>query len=65
MRYQVADENPSAMRLVQTFTPATQEPYDKSLITDQLRTELHVPKLSEQEEQRKQFDAAAQAKPAK
>jgi hypothetical protein len=47
----------------QFFTPkdalTTQEPYDRTLISDALRRQLGVPPLAAQEEQRKQYDAAA------
>jgi hypothetical protein len=35
---------------------ATQEPYNKSLISDDLRRALHVPSQADQEIRRKQFD---------
>ena len=38
-------------------TPATQEPYNKSLVTDEIRKQLRVPTVKEQESQRKEFDA--------
>ena len=37
--------------------PTTQEPYDRSLISDALRRELGVPVQSAQEDQRRQYDA--------
>jgi len=37
--------------------PATQEPYDRQLISDALRKELGVPSRAEQEVQRRQFGA--------
>jgi hypothetical protein len=39
-------------------TPATQEPYNKSLITDELRKQLGVPSIAEQQEQRKQLESS-------
>lgn len=39
----------------------TQEPYDRSFASDALRQALRVPVLSEQEEQRLSYEAAAQA----
>ncbi len=39
--------------------PATQEPYDRTLVSDAMRKALHVPSIAEQEEQRRQY-----AKPA-
>jgi len=36
--------------------PTTQEPYNRSLISDALRRFLGVPSLAMQEEQRKQYD---------
>ncbi|HWC56367.1 MAG TPA: hypothetical protein VG434_05300 [Sphingomicrobium sp.] len=39
--------------------PVTQEPYDRSLISDSLRTALGVPPIKDQEEQRKEFEAAS------
>ena len=41
--------------------PTTQEPYDRTLISDALRRQLGVPQLSAQEEQRKQYDAEQKA----
>lgn len=38
--------------------PTTQEPYDRTLISDALRRQLDVPALAAQEKQRKQYDAA-------
>jgi hypothetical protein len=38
-------------------TPTTQDPYYKSLITDEIRKQLRVPTLEEQERQRKEFDS--------
>jgi len=40
--------------------PATQEPYDRALISDALRRALGVPTQSAQEEQRKAYDAQRQ-----
>ena len=37
--------------------PSTQEPYDRTLISDALRAQLGVPSQTAQDEQRKQFDA--------
>lgn len=37
--------------------PATQEPYNRTLISDALRRQLGVPSQAAQEEQRKQYDA--------
>jgi hypothetical protein len=37
--------------------PATQEPYNRTLISDALRHQLGVPSQSAQEDQRKQYDA--------
>jgi hypothetical protein len=37
--------------------PTTQEPYDRSLISDSLRLELGVPPLAAQETQRQKYDA--------
>ncbi|QXT35053.1 hypothetical protein KV697_14930 [Sphingomonas sanguinis] len=44
----------------------TQEPYDRTLISDALRKALRVPSLAEQEKQRQRYDdeAAAEAKAA-
>ena len=44
----------------------TQDPYDRTLISDALRQALHVPPLAEQEKQRQGYDdeAAAEAKVA-
>lgn len=39
--------------------PTTQEPYDRTLVPDALRTALGVPPLAEQEAQRRQFEAEA------
>jgi hypothetical protein len=36
--------------------PVTQEPYDKALISDALRTTLRVPTLSEQEKEREEWE---------
>jgi hypothetical protein len=36
--------------------PATQEPYNRTLISDALRRQLSVPSQAEQEEQRKRYD---------
>jgi hypothetical protein len=41
--------------------PATQEPYDRALLSDPLRKALHVPTLAEQEQRRRQFTAEASA----
>lgn len=40
-----------------TNEPATQEPYNRSLISDALRRQLGVPSQAAQEQQRKQYDA--------
>ena len=40
-----------------TGEPTTQEPYNRSLISDALRQQLGVPSQAAQEEQRKQYDA--------
>ncbi len=37
-------------------TPVTQEPYNKTLISDALRKQLGVPSLQAQEKQREQYD---------
>jgi hypothetical protein len=37
--------------------PATQEPYNRTLISDALRRQLRVPSQAVQEEQRKRYDA--------
>jgi hypothetical protein len=37
--------------------PTTQEPYDRTLISDALRRQLGVPSLAAQEDQRKQYEA--------
>lgn len=37
--------------------PTTQDPYDRTLISDSLRRQLGVPSLSAQQEQTKQYDA--------
>ena len=37
--------------------PATQEPYNRGLVSDALRRELGVPSQAAQEEQRKKYDA--------
>jgi hypothetical protein len=37
--------------------PTTQEPYDRTLIPDSLRSALGVPSLTDQERQRKDFEA--------
>lgn len=37
--------------------PATQEPYDRALVSDELRAALGVPPVSEQEKQRHEFEA--------
>jgi hypothetical protein len=37
--------------------PSTQEPYDRTLISDALRRQLGVPSQPAQEERRKQYDA--------
>ncbi len=41
--------------------PATQEPYDRSLVSDTVRRRLGVPIQSEQDEQRKQYGPSARA----
>ena len=41
--------------------PATQEPYDRTLISDALRRQLGVPSQAAQEERRKQYDAERKA----
>lgn len=41
----------------------TQEPYDRSLVSDTLRTELGVPPISAQEERRQAMQASRSAKP--
>jgi hypothetical protein len=40
-----------------TGKPTTQEPYDRTLVSDALRRQLDVPSLAAQEVQRKQYDA--------
>jgi hypothetical protein len=40
--------------------PATQEPYDRALLSDAMRRALSVPPLSEQEKKRQEYDAQAQ-----
>ncbi len=58
-RYLMAIRKPQIYG-TQFMTPpgqhATQEPYNKNLISDELRKQLHVPSLAEQEIRRKQFD---------
>jgi hypothetical protein len=44
---------------------ATQDPYDRSLVSDALRSALGVPPLAAQDEQRKQYDAARAKGPVK
>ncbi|HEY1605263.1 MAG TPA: hypothetical protein VGF77_06660 [Allosphingosinicella sp.] len=44
---------------------ATQEPYDRSVISDAMRTATGVPTQAAQEQQRAQFDAPAPAAPPK
>jgi hypothetical protein len=39
--------------------PATQEPYDRTLVSDALRAAMRVPSQAEQEKRRAQFDAEA------
>lgn len=48
-------------------TPASQEPYNKTLITDELRKQLGVSTLAEQQVQRKQLESSrpAHAAPSK
>lgn len=41
--------------------PATQEPYDRALISDATRKALHVPSIAEQEERRRRYGEAASA----
>ncbi|MBN8808100.1 MAG: hypothetical protein J0I47_07665 [Sphingomonas sp.] len=41
--------------------PATQEPYDRSLVSDALRRALSVPDLAEQAKQRERWDAEYRA----
>ncbi len=43
--------------LVPKDLPTTQEPYDRTLISDALRRQLGVPSLSAQEEQAKEYDS--------
>jgi len=43
--------------LTPTDMPATQEPYNRALISDALRRQLSVPSLAAQEKQRQQYDA--------
>lgn len=38
-------------------SPVTQEPYNRTLISDELRKALHVPSVSAQEQQRREFEA--------
>lgn len=38
--------------------PVTQEPYDRSLLSDAMRRALHVPSLEQQDEQRQRYEAA-------
>ncbi len=45
--------------------PATQEPYNRDLISDDLRKRLDIPDIAAQEEQRKQYDSQRQPKAAK
>jgi hypothetical protein len=42
--------------------PTTQEPYDRTLVSDALRTALGVPVLAEQEKRRAEFDARSKQK---
>jgi hypothetical protein len=42
-------------------SPATQDPYDRALISDAMRKALHVPSIEEQEARRRQYDQAAAA----
>ena len=44
--------------------PATQEPYDRTLVPDALRQALGVPSQAEQERQRAEFEAQARAREA-
>lgn len=60
-RYLQAKKLPQIYGTQFSFTdnsPATQEPYNKSLITDELRKQLGVPTLEEQQAQRKQLESA-------
>ena len=45
-------------------SPATQEPYDRTLISDAMRKALQIPSKAEQELRRQQFTAKA-AEPSK
>lgn len=44
--------------------PATQDPYDRTLVSDALRAAMGVPPQAEQEKQRAGYDAATRAAPA-
>ncbi|HEX2763579.1 MAG TPA: hypothetical protein VHM92_06995 [Allosphingosinicella sp.] len=44
--------------------PATQEPYDRTLVSDALRAAMGVPPQAEQEKRRVEYDAATRAVPA-
>jgi len=45
--------------MVPSGAPATQEPYDRALISDAMRKALHVPTMSEQEQRRQHLTAEA------
>jgi hypothetical protein len=42
-----------------TDAPVTQEPYNRTLVSDAMRKALHVPPISEQEVQRRQYETKA------
>lgn len=47
--------------MVPDGAPATQEPYDRALVSDAMRQALHVPAMSEQEARRRRYTADALA----
>ena len=65
-RYLQAKKQPQIYGTQFSFTdntPASQEPYNKTLITDELRKQLGVATLEEQQAQRKQLESSRPARP--
>lgn len=61
-RYLQAIDKPQILGTQYTMpdgSPATQEPYDRALISDPMRKALHVPSLEEQEKRRREYGAEA------
>ena len=61
-RYLQATDKPQVLGTqynIPHAAPATQEPYDRTLVSDAMRKALHVPTMPEQEQRRQQYTARA------